>query len=105
MTQINYYCLPAGKTATLKAIKALFGDKSRLQRGKVGAEVLLKLSSLSSFPTTVDDICSEAKMEEITVAFFNGAGHTTVAGGTINPQGTIIASSNKNFVESDRYIS
>ena len=93
-----------GKTATLKAIKALFGDKSRLQRGKVSAEALLKVSSLSSFPIPVDDISSAAKSEEIAVTFFNAAGHTTVSNGTTSPLGTVILSSNRSFIESDRYI-
>ena len=59
---------------------------------------------MSSFPITVDDIASATKMEEIAVSFFNAAGHTTVAGGTIYPRGTVVLSSNKSFVESDRYI-
>ena len=91
------YCY-VGKTATLKAIKALLGDKSRLQRGKVSAEALLKLSSLSSFPVPVDDISSAVKSEEIAVTFFNAAGHTTVA------NGAVMLSSNTSFIESDRYI-
>ena len=91
------YCY-VGKTATLKAIKALLGDKSRLQRGKVSAEALLKLSSLLSFPVPVDDISSAVKSEEIAVTFFNAAGHTTVA------NGTVMLSSNTSFIESDRYI-
>lgn len=56
------------------------------------------------FPTTVDDISSAAKMEEIAVTYFNAAGHTTVAGGTVHPRGTVLLSSNKSFVESDRYV-
>ena len=93
-----------GKTATLKAIKALFGDETNLQRGKVSAEALLKSSSLTTFPIAVDDISSLAKMEDIAVSLFNAAAHTTVASGTQSPKGTIILSSNKSFVESDRYI-
>lgn len=79
------------------------GDKSRLQRGKVSAEALLKLSSLSSFPVLVDDISTAVKSEEIAVTFFNAAGHTTVANG-LSPLGIIMLSSNRNFIESDRYI-
>lgn len=69
----------------------------------MSAEALIKLSSLSSFPIPVDDISSASKAEEIAVTFFNAAGHTTVSGGTTNPLGTVILSSNKSFVESDRY--
>jgi len=94
----------SGKTATLKAILSLFGLGDRgLQRGKVTAEALLKRSNLCSFPTTVDDISSAAKVE-IAVTYFNAAGHTTVAGGTVHPRGTVLLSSNKSFVESDRYV-
>ena len=76
--------ITTGKTATLKAILSLFGLGDQcLQRGKVTAEALLQLSSLSSFPILVDDISSETKMEEITVSYFNAAGHTTLASGTI----------------------
>ena len=67
-------------------------------------EALLKLSNLSSIPIPVDDISSAAKAEEIAVTFFNAAGHTTVSGGTTNPLGTVILSSNRSFTESDRYI-
>ena len=98
----SWITFSTGKTATLKAIKALFGDKSRLQRGKVSAEALLKLSSLSSIPIPVDDISSATKAEEIAVTFFNTSGHTTVSGGTTNPLETVILSSNKSFTESDR---
>ena len=79
--------ITTGKTATLKAILSVFGLGDRcLQRGKVTAEALLRLSSLSSFPILVDDISSETKMEEVTVSYFNAAGHTTVASGTIYPR-------------------
>ena len=88
--------ITTGKTATLKAILSIFGLGDRcLQRGKVTAEALLRLSSLSSFPILVDDISSETKMEEIAVSYFNAAGHTTVASGTIYLRGTILLSSNR----------
>ena len=64
----------------------------------------MKVSSLSSFPIPVDDISSAAKSEEIAVTFFNAAGHTTVSNRTTSPLGTVILSSNKSFIESDRYI-
>ena len=68
----------------------------------MSAEALLKLSSLSTFPIPVDDISSAAKSEEIAVTFFNAAGHITVSNGTTNPLGTVILSSNKSFIKSDR---
>ena len=71
--------ITTGKTASLKAILSIFGlGDLCLQRGKVTAEALLQLSSLSSFPVLVDDISSETKMEDITVLYFNAAGHTTL---------------------------
>ena len=75
---------------------------SRLQRGKVSTEALIRLCSLSSIPIPVDDISSACRAEEIAVSFFNGAGHTTISG-TINPIGTVLLSSNKSFIESNRY--
>ena len=92
-----------GKTATLKAIKALFGDCSGLQRGKVSTEALIKKCSVSSIPLPIDDISSSFQSEEIAVTFFNGTSHMTVSG-TKTPQGTVIMSSNNSFVESERWM-
>ena len=75
------------------------GTSCRLQRGKVSAEALLKVSSLSSFPISLDDISSAAKSA---VTFFNAVGHTTVENGT-SPLGTVVFSPNKTFIESDKY--
>lgn len=91
-----------GKTTTLKAIKAMFGDNSGIQRGKVSPEALIKLSSMTSFPVPIDDVSSALTSEAISVVFFNAACHTTVSGGTRNPLGTVIFSSNKSFIESER---
>ena len=41
-------------------------------------------------------------MEDIAVTYFNAAQHTTVAGGTVRPRGTILVSSNQSYVQSDR---
>ena len=64
----------------------------------MSAEALIQLSSLSTFPIPVDDISSACKAEEIV---FNGVRHTTISG-TKYPLETVLLSSNKSFIESDR---
>ena len=97
------FVLLSGKTLTLKAILSLFGlGENSLQRGRITTEALLRFSAVSCVPVAVDDISSAVKMEDIAVTYFNAAQHTTVAGGTVRPRGTIVVSSNQSFVESDR---
>ena len=101
----RYLVLPSGKTLTLKAILSLFGlGEKSLQRGKITAEALLRFSATLCVPVAVDDISSAVKMEDIAVTYFNAAQHTTVAGGTVRPRGTILVSSNQSYVESDRLV-
>lgn len=97
------YLLVTGKTTSLQVALSLCGvNNIHFKGGRSTISSLLCRAAVTTMPIGVDDISSEVNVENLTVQFFNGAGHTTAKRGSVYPCTSLLLTANKHFAESER---